>query len=51
VIDYKRNDFAASGDWYDVIFDLVGNRSVGDLRRALTPKGTIVVSGVRRDAK
>jgi NADPH:quinone reductase-like Zn-dependent oxidoreductase len=45
VIDYKREDFAGSGRRYDVIFDLVGNRSLSDLRRALTLDGTLVLSG------
>jgi NADPH:quinone reductase-like Zn-dependent oxidoreductase len=42
VVDYTVDDFAASGLRYDVIFDLVGNRSLRDLRRAVTPKGTVV---------
>jgi NADPH:quinone reductase-like Zn-dependent oxidoreductase len=45
VVDYTRQDFAASGDRYDVVFDLVANRSLADLRRALTPDGTLVLSG------
>lgn len=44
VVDYLRQDFAATGKRYDVIFDLVGNRSLRDLRRALAPKGTLVLS-------
>lgn len=46
VIDYTREDFAAGGRSYDVIFDLVGNRSLADCRRALTPRGTYVLIGV-----
>lgn len=45
VIDYTRDDFARNGGRYDVIFDLVGNRSLTELRRALTPIGTLVLSG------
>jgi NADPH:quinone reductase-like Zn-dependent oxidoreductase len=45
VVDYTRQDFAAGGDRYDVVFDLVGNRSLADLRRAMTPNGTLVLSG------
>jgi NADPH:quinone reductase-like Zn-dependent oxidoreductase len=45
VVDYTREDFARTGRHYDVVFDLVGNRSLGDLRRALTPEGTLVLSG------
>lgn len=45
VIDYKIDDFAGNGHRYDVLIDLVGNRSLADLRRALTPNGTLVLSG------
>ena len=50
VIDYTREDFTGDafirgGGRYDVVFDLVGNRSLADCRRALTPSGTLVLSG------
>jgi NADPH:quinone reductase-like Zn-dependent oxidoreductase len=45
VIDYTAADFAGSGRRYDLIVDAVGNRSLGDCRRALTPKGTLVLVG------
>jgi NADPH:quinone reductase-like Zn-dependent oxidoreductase len=45
VIDYRREDFARDGRRYDVVFDLVGNRSLADLRRVSTPDGTLVLSG------
>jgi NADPH:quinone reductase-like Zn-dependent oxidoreductase len=45
VVDYTRDDFTRPGRRYDVVFDLVGNRSLGDLRRALAPGGTLVLSG------
>jgi len=45
VIDYAREDFTRNGHRYDVVFDLVGNRSLTDLRRALTPAGTLILSG------
>jgi NADPH:quinone reductase-like Zn-dependent oxidoreductase len=45
VIDYTKEDFAGNGLRYDVVFDLVGNRSLADCRRALTPDGTLVLSG------
>ncbi|HYO42656.1 MAG TPA: NAD(P)-dependent alcohol dehydrogenase [Candidatus Limnocylindrales bacterium] len=44
VVDYTREDFTRSGQRYDVIFDLVANRSLADFRRALTPTGTLVVA-------
>ena len=45
VIDYTREDFAETGQRYDVILDIAGNRSVSHLRRALAPKGTLVIVG------
>jgi NADPH:quinone reductase-like Zn-dependent oxidoreductase len=45
VLDYTSEDFTRAGHRYDVVFDLVGNRSLTELRRALTPAGTIVLSG------
>jgi NADPH:quinone reductase-like Zn-dependent oxidoreductase len=45
VIDYASEDFTRNGQRYDVVFDLVGNRSLSDCRRALTPEGTLVLSG------
>jgi NADPH:quinone reductase-like Zn-dependent oxidoreductase len=45
VIDYTREDFAEMGRRYDVILDIAGNRSVSNLRRALAPKGTLVIVG------
>ncbi|MDQ3786168.1 MAG: NAD(P)-dependent alcohol dehydrogenase [Actinomycetota bacterium] len=43
VVDYTRDDFTA--ERYDVVFDLVGNRSLTALRRAAGPHGTVVLSG------
>src|SRR5215210_1566810 len=45
VIDYTREDFTQSGQKYDVMLDAVGSRSLSDLRRALTPTGTLVPNG------
>lgn len=45
VVDYTGEDFAQSGRRYDLVLDLVSNRSLSDLRRALSPKGTLVLSG------
>jgi NADPH:quinone reductase-like Zn-dependent oxidoreductase len=45
VIDYTREDFTRTGQRYDLILEMAGNRSLADLRRALTPKGTLVLVG------
>jgi NADPH:quinone reductase-like Zn-dependent oxidoreductase len=45
VIDYTRKDFTASGRRWDVIVDIAGNRPLAHLRRALTPRGTLVILG------
>ncbi|WP_203915310.1 NAD(P)-dependent alcohol dehydrogenase [Rhizocola hellebori] len=45
VIDYTKEDFSLGTQPYDVILDLVGNRSLRDLRRVLTPTGILVLSG------
>ncbi|GLY47668.1 NAD(P)-dependent alcohol dehydrogenase [Lentzea sp. NBRC 102530] len=45
VLDHVSADFTTTGDRYDLVFDLVGNHSLTGLRRALSPGGTIVLSG------
>src|SRR6266496_3062786 len=45
VIDYTREDFAEGEQRYDVILDTGGNASLSRLRRALAPKGTLVIVG------
>jgi len=45
VIDYTREDFTKNGQQYDLIFDAVGNRSVSDYQRALSPNGICSVAG------
>lgn len=45
VIDYTREDFADGIRRYDLILDTAGNRPLRVLRRALTPRGTLVIVG------
>jgi NADPH:quinone reductase-like Zn-dependent oxidoreductase len=45
VIDYMKEDFTRSSPRYDLILDMGGNRSLSQLRRALVPRGTLVLVG------
>lgn len=45
VIDYAVEDFAAGSTVHDLVIDLVGNRSLRDLRRSVAPAGAVVLSG------
>jgi NADPH:quinone reductase-like Zn-dependent oxidoreductase len=51
VIDYTREDFAEGEHVYDVIIDTGGHSSLSHLRRALTPKGTVVLVGSETDGR
>jgi NADPH:quinone reductase-like Zn-dependent oxidoreductase len=51
VIDYKHDDFAEGEQHYDLILDIGGNSSLSRLRRALTPKGTLVIVGGETDGR
>jgi NADPH:quinone reductase-like Zn-dependent oxidoreductase len=44
VIDYTREDFAKRPERYDVMLDMVGNRSLADCRAVLEPAGVFVSS-------
>jgi NADPH:quinone reductase-like Zn-dependent oxidoreductase len=45
IVDYNTDDFTKSSTKYDVIIDLIGNRSVREIRQALAPNGHCVVVG------
>ncbi len=45
VFDYRRENFAESGQRYDLIFDLVDNHSLRACRRVLNPNGIYVGAG------
>jgi NADPH:quinone reductase-like Zn-dependent oxidoreductase len=42
VIDYTREDFTHRTGEFDLIFDLIENRALADVRKALTRRGTLV---------
>jgi NADPH:quinone reductase-like Zn-dependent oxidoreductase len=45
VIDYTKGDFTKGDQRYDVMLDNVGNRSLTECRRVLTPNGIYVLIG------
>jgi NADPH:quinone reductase-like Zn-dependent oxidoreductase len=45
VVDYTREDFADGARHWDLIVDTAGRRSLSQLRRALTRRGTLVIVG------
>lgn len=45
VIDYTVEDVVSARQRFDVVLDLVGNRNLRELRRMLTERGTLVLSG------
>jgi NADPH:quinone reductase-like Zn-dependent oxidoreductase len=47
VVDYTKADFTKSSERYDVLADIIGNRSLSDCRRVMTRKGTFLNIGVR----
>jgi NADPH:quinone reductase-like Zn-dependent oxidoreductase len=53
VIDYGKDDFTRQPMRYDLILNVAGNVSASDARRALAPRGSLVVvgSGVGRQTE
>jgi NADPH:quinone reductase-like Zn-dependent oxidoreductase len=51
VVDYTQEDFTQTGRKYDLILQLAGTRSPSDCRRALTSKGTLLLSSGESDGR
>ena len=51
VVDYTREDFADGAHHYDVILDIGGNSRLSRLRRALAPRGRLVIVGGMTDGR
>jgi NADPH:quinone reductase-like Zn-dependent oxidoreductase len=45
VIDYTQKDIDSNAHRYDAIIDMGGNRPLSQLRRSLSPRGTLVLVG------
>ena len=45
VIDYTRQDITDGTRHFDLVLDCAGRRTLSQLRRALTPEGTLVIVG------
>ena len=45
VIDYTKEDFTQRRQAYDLLLDVVANRSISDCRRVLQPEGIGVLAG------
>jgi NADPH:quinone reductase-like Zn-dependent oxidoreductase len=45
VMDYTKQDFTRTGQRYDLLIDIAGNRSFTACRRVLTPRGILVGIG------
>jgi NADPH:quinone reductase-like Zn-dependent oxidoreductase len=45
VIDYTQEDFVQTGRRWDVIVETAGARPISELRRALAPRGILVIVG------
>ncbi|MEL7974459.1 NAD(P)-dependent alcohol dehydrogenase [Isoptericola sp. F-RaC21] len=50
VVDYTREDFVDAGP-FDLVLDIGGNASLSRLRRALTPRGRLVIVGGETDGR
>ena len=51
VVDYTQGDVTRGGLRYDLVLQLAGTRSPSDLRRVLTPTGTLLLSSGESDGR
>jgi NADPH:quinone reductase-like Zn-dependent oxidoreductase len=51
VVDYTRDDVTRGGRRYDLVFQHAGTQSPSDLRRALAPGGTLLLSSGESDGR
>ncbi|MDQ1660436.1 MAG: hypothetical protein QOJ68_416 [Blastococcus sp.] len=51
VLDHSREDFADGGPRFDVVLDIGGNSGLARLRRAITPRGRLVIVGGETDGR
>jgi NADPH:quinone reductase-like Zn-dependent oxidoreductase len=51
VVDHTREDVTRRGQRYDLVFQLAGTQSPSDLRRVLTPTGTLLLSSGESDGR
>jgi NADPH:quinone reductase-like Zn-dependent oxidoreductase len=49
VIDYTRDDFTQDSERYDLLLDNVGNRTLSEMRRVLSPSGKCVMAGAPKE--
>ena len=47
VVDYTAQDFTLLEERFDLMLDIAGSRSFGEVRRVLTPAATVVIVGAR----
>lgn len=45
VIDYTKDDFTAGDPHYDLVFDAIGNKALGDCQKVMVPDGIYVSVG------
>jgi NADPH:quinone reductase-like Zn-dependent oxidoreductase len=49
VIDYTCDDFTQDSERYDLVLDNVGNRTLSEMRRVLSPRGKCVMAGAPKE--